>query len=111
MKAAGYVPTENLMTDPDKPTSNVIDFCFVDPTEYTTLDYRYIDSFGDLDWYNDVTDHPMIYTEIAPVEVAEQLPLPEFIAPEPEPEPEPDPEPEDVVIEGNFNSPDDVFTY
>ena len=105
MNSEGYYATEKLMADPYLP-GGYIDFCFVDPTEFSALDYRYIYSFdfgSEVDWTTTVTDHAMVYTELALVKAAEQLPEPpEFKIPDVEPEPE-------IIIYGAFNSPDDIL--
>ena len=93
MNSQGYYATETLMADPYKPAST-IDFCFVNPEKFYAVDYKYINNFDfgeDVEWYANVTDHPIIYTEIALVDVADQKELPYK-----------------SVIEGPFNSDDDT---
>ena len=93
MNSQGYYATEVLMADPYRPAS-AIDYCFVNSNEFYATDYKYINNFdfgSDVDFYSQVTDHPIIFTEIAPVKEAPQLKLPYR-----------------DVIEGPFNSADDT---
>ena len=115
MNAAGYVATEKLMAEPYKPAST-IDFCFVNPDEFSAVDYKYINEhdFGeDIDFYTQVTDHPMILTEIVPVKDAPALDLPTLGGNEGGDVGGGDVGGDivDDVIRGPFESEDEIFTY
>ncbi len=93
MNSQGYYATETLMADPYKPAST-IDFCFVKPNKFAAIDYKYIREFDfgtDVDFHTQVTDHPIIFTEIALVKPVSQKALPYV-----------------ETIEGPFNSADDT---
>lgn len=102
MNAAGYYTTESATSNKYKPgtmigSNNAIDFCFVDPDEFKTLDYKVI---NDHKYSPTASDHYAVYSEIVPVKIYEQA---EIEQPE---------EPEIVYSpEGFFDGPDDVFEY
>lgn len=90
VNSLGYYATETMLKNPNKPSST-IDCCFVDPDVFTALDYKYINHFDfgtPVDFHTQVTDHPMVYTEIVFVDIAPEASLGE-------------------TIDGPFNTPDD----
>jgi len=93
MNSKGYYATETLMTNAYKPAST-IDACFVNSGEFMAFDYKYIKSHGaytESEFYETISDHPAILTEIAPVKRVNQLPLPG-----------------EIIIEGPFDSEEDL---
>lgn len=103
MNAAGYYTTESATSNKYKPgtmigSNNAIDFCFVDPDEFKTLDYKVI---NDHKYSPTASDHYAVISEIVPVKIYEQAEIEQ---------PEPEPEPEDI-LDNFFDGPDDVFEY
>lgn len=94
LNAAGYYSTESKTSNKYKPgtfpsSDQAIDFCFVKPTEFKTLDYKVI---NDHEYSLIASDHYAVISEIVPVKVYEQAEL-------------------DKVIYGFFDGPDDIYGF
>jgi endonuclease/exonuclease/phosphatase family metal-dependent hydrolase len=93
MNSKGYYATETLMANAYKP-AGTIDACFVSSGKFVAIDYKYINTHGTYnqsEFHDFISDHPAILTEIALVKRVNQMPLPG-----------------DILIEGPFDSEEDI---